>query len=101
MTATEDDALAGRLILPTAPGAPVTVTTKHPALRMTVVERSAVPHLGENWNAPGVSIPLLNKPPPKDDTDFQQTLMDLYAMRVYRRLREGAGGNQLSNTGEQ
>lgn len=58
MTATEDDALAGRLILPSAPGAPVTVTTKHPALRMAVVERNAVSHLGENWNAPGVYILL-------------------------------------------
>jgi hypothetical protein len=26
-----------------------------------------------------------------DDDEFQKTLMDLYAMRVYRRLREGEG----------
>ena len=31
-----------------------------------------------------------------DDADFQQTLMDLYAMRVYRRLRETNDGDSNS-----
>lgn len=58
MATAGDDALAGRLILPTTPGAPATLTTKHPALRMAVVERTSVPYLGEDWNAPGVYILL-------------------------------------------
>lgn len=53
-----DDSLLGRLTLPVGPGEPATVTCKHPALRLAVVERAAVSHLTDDWDVAGVYLLL-------------------------------------------